>query len=269
MSETLPVSNHFFEVQLELFTGPIDLLLHLVKANELPIEQISLAQVTVQYLQCIEKMRALDLEIAGEYLVIAATLLSIKASILLNEPVELVEDEEGNLVDPHQQLLERLREAEVFKDSAQWLDRLTYLGIDVFPPESHLDTIPTPPGRFKEHDPLLLGMAFKKLLEAAGKPELYTVTLESVSILERMMGVVEVLRKAAGPVVFYKLVPDLTSRSSIIGTLIALLELCKRQAISVTQDESFKEIMIGLSGEVVDTGNLTTEFDSKAEIVNG
>ncbi|RIL11386.1 MAG: segregation/condensation protein A, partial [Proteobacteria bacterium] len=102
---------HFFEVKLDVFDGPIDLLLHLVKQNELPIEKVSLAKVASQYLECLEKMRYFDLDVAGEYLVIAATLVSIKSSILLNQPVELVEDEEGNLVDPHEELLNRLREA--------------------------------------------------------------------------------------------------------------------------------------------------------------
>ncbi len=84
---------HFFEVQVDLFKGPIDLLLHLVKQKELPLEEISLAEVADQYMHCLEQMRRFDLEIAGEYLVIAATLLSIKSSHLLNEPVELVEDD--------------------------------------------------------------------------------------------------------------------------------------------------------------------------------
>ena len=100
----------FFSVQTPLFDGPIDLLLHLVKTNELPITKLSLAEVAEQYMQCLDMMRSLDLEIAGEYLVIAATLLSIKSSVLLDEPVEMVPDEEGNLYDPYEALLEQLGE---------------------------------------------------------------------------------------------------------------------------------------------------------------
>lgn len=74
--------DYTFSIALEIFHGPIDLLLHLVKQNELPIEKLSLAQVANQYLICLERMRRLDLEVAGEYLVVAATLLSIKASTL-------------------------------------------------------------------------------------------------------------------------------------------------------------------------------------------
>ena len=83
-SETFEEYSHFFTVEIDQFNGPIDLLLHLVKQNELPVEKISLARVTSQYMHCIERMGKIDLEIAGEYLVIAATLLSIKSSILLD-----------------------------------------------------------------------------------------------------------------------------------------------------------------------------------------
>ncbi|NMC63810.1 MAG: segregation/condensation protein A, partial [SAR324 cluster bacterium] len=84
--------SQLFNVSLPLFDGPIDLLLHLVKTNELPISKVSLAEVAEQYMQCLELMKSLDLDVAGEYLVIAATLLAIKSSFLLNEPVELVMD---------------------------------------------------------------------------------------------------------------------------------------------------------------------------------
>lgn len=261
---TLEEYSHFFEVQLDQFRGPIDLLLHLVKANELQIEKISLAQVTGQYLETIERMRVLDLEVAGEYLVIAATLLSIKASIILNEPVELVPDEDGNLIDPHQELLRRLREAEVFKESAGYLERLTYLGIDVFQPPPALARVPSPASKFVDHDPMLLGKAFRALLEKAGKQDLYTITLDSVSIIERMMAVMETLEKSGTAVPFYKLIPDLTSKASVIGTFVALLELCKRQAIEVRQDESFKEIVIARAvGAKLEAGS-TSEFDVPA-----
>jgi segregation and condensation protein A len=95
MTETDAYSR-FFEVKLELFDGPLDLLLHLVKKKELPIEKVSLSEVTGQYLECIKSLRYYDVEVAAEYLVIAATLLSVKASVLLNEPVELVPDENGD-----------------------------------------------------------------------------------------------------------------------------------------------------------------------------
>lgn len=256
---------HFFRVQLDLFDGPIDLLLHLVKQNELEIEKVSLAEVTQQYLDCLEIMRRFDLEVAGEYLVIAATLLSVKSSLLLQEPIELIEDEEGNLVDPHEELLRRLREAEVYKKGAVELGSRGQLGVDVFSAPSLLSEIESGPVTYQDHDPLLLGKAFRKLLEELPEPSKYTVTLEAVSVLEKMMEVLDNLRQAAGPVIFSKLITDRTSRASVVATFVALLELCKRQTIRVFQDETFKDIAVALAAEGADGVKLDTEFDEMGE----
>lgn len=256
--------SHFFEVKTDLFDGPIDLLLHLVKSRELPIEKVSLAAVAEQYLACIEMMRQYDLEVAGEYLVIAATLLSIKSSILLNDPVEFVTDEDGNLINPHEELLMRLREAEVYKEGAGKLIDRPLFGVDVFPAPGALRHVEAPPVEYADHDPMLLAKAFRKLLAKAGEQKEYLITLDSVSIMERMMAVIDLLKKESGPIVFYKLIPDLTSRSSIIGTFVALLELCKRQVISVKQEDSFQDIGISLVVADVDVSALSSEFDIAA-----
>ena len=260
---TVDEYSHFFEVRLDLFDGPIDLLLHLVKQRELPIEKLSLAEVTGQYLMCIERSRRLDLDVAGEYLVIAATLLSIKAGILLNEPVELVEDEEGNLVNPHEELLRKLREAEVYKQGAFLLSCRKILGVDVFSAPSALAHVEPPPVRYRNHDPILLGLAFKKLLEKAPKDLGLVITIDSVSIVDRMMEIIDALRANQGPLVFHKLIPDLTSRSSIIGSFVAMLELCKRRVIRVQQDEIFQDIYVVLSGSEFDFADMRAELDAE------
>lgn len=260
-----PVSEeyaHFFEVRLDLFDGPIDLLLHLVKQRELPIEKLSLAAVTEQYLRCIEQARHFDLEVAGEYLVIAATLLSIKSSILLDEPVELIEDEEGNLLDPHEELLRRLREAEVYKHGAFMLSCRKLLNVDVFPTPSHLSSVEPPPVEYKQHDAMLLARAFKKVLERAPEEVRITIMIDSVSIVERMMSVVNELKRSTGPLPFERLIPDLTSRSSVIASFLAILELCKRQAVRVRQEGVFERIVIALASEgEVDFSGVASEFD--------
>ena len=253
--------THFFEVKLDQFDGPIDLLLHLVKQNELPIATLSLAQVTSQYLNCIEQARQYDLEVAGEYLVIAATLLSIKSSFLLNEPVELLPDEDGNLVNPHEELLRKLREAEIYKDGAYRLSCQKLLGVDVFAPPSCLKHVTGAKEKFIDHDPMLLGRAFRKLLSQVGQEAKFYISVDPVSIMERMMTVIETLKTNQGRVAFYKLVPDLTSRNSIVGTFIALLELCKRQVIRVEQTENFEDITIVLAAEDAQVTDLSSEFD--------
>ncbi len=261
MSNAIEEFSHFFEVKLDLFDGPIDLLLHLVKQRELPIEKVSLAVVANQYLSCIEQLKRFDLEIAGEYLVIAATLLSIKSSVLLGEPANLVEDEEGNLVDPHQELLRRLREAEVYKEGAFQLSTRALLGHDVFQGPNLLKHFEAPGEVFVDHSPMLLAKAFRKLLENAGPELTFNISYDPVSIVQRMMDVLAVLKQAASPMAFYKLVPDVTNRGSIISTFIALLELCKRQVIEVSQDGHGQEILINLQGAEVDSQTLSSEFD--------
>ncbi|NLF24194.1 MAG: segregation/condensation protein A [Deltaproteobacteria bacterium] len=256
--------NHFFSVKVERFDGPIDLLLHLVKSRELPIEELSLAQVAAQYLECIESLRHVDLDVAGEYLVIAATLISIKAAVLLNEPVELVPDEEGNLINPHDELLLRLREAEVYKQGAELLLKRDYLGIDVFSPPSVLKHLPAPAAApLLPHSPMLLGKVFRKLLEKVDDgASLYTVMVESVSVIERMVQILDLLEAADGPVEFERLIPNvINSRGMLIASFVALLELCKRQAIYVSQSETFEQIFVGLAADKIDLSQLSSEFD--------
>lgn len=250
-----------FAVELDFFDGPIDLLLHLVKRNELPIEKVSLAQVTEQYLLCLEQFRRLDLDIAGEYLVIAATLVSLKSSVLLNEPVQLEIDDQGNVVDPHEELLRKLRDASVYKEGAQQLASRHLLDVDVFAPPSKLADVEPPPARLRPHDPVLLGIAFRKLVERVNQQGVIRISFENVSIVERMMKVLEVLKSSKTAKTFAELVPDLASKASIIATFVALLELCKRGAIAVSQNDVHDEILIGLSGAELQTFGLESEFE--------
>lgn len=264
--------THFFEVRIDIFDGPIDLLLHLVKKHELEIEKVSLAQVATQYFECLERMRELDLEVAGEYLVIAATLLSIKSSVLLDEPPEMVIDEDGNVLDPHEELLARLREAQVYRDGARYLGARELLGVDVFSPPPGPVGIEPLPVRYRDHDPMLLGMAFRRLLDRVGseQPGLI-ISVDSVSIVERMVGVLDTLRARGGSAPFEELIPDRTSRASMISSFLALLELCKRQAIVVRQSRTFDQIVISLVGSEQEVSEpLASEFDeSKTGTTDG
>lgn len=260
-----------FTVETDEFLGPIDLLLHLVKRNELQIEKISLALVADQYVACLERMRNFDLEIAGEYLLIAATLLSVKSSMLLEEPVELELDVDGNLIDPHEELLLRLKEAAIYTEGAAMLGERPILGREVFAPPSSLSDYPIPPETYREHDPYLLGLAFKKLLEKTGNDDLrYEVSLDSVSIVDQMMRVLELLTASEEPVEFELLVRRTSgesgfNRAYVVGTFIALLELCKRQVLQVTQEEENIRVALksstGKSAKELSEEVFTSEFD--------
>ena len=205
MAEPDPYSR-FFEVKLDLFDGPLDLLLHLVKKRELPIEKVSLVEVTGQYLECIKSLRYYDVEIAAEYLVIAATLLSVKASVLLNDPVELVADEDGNLVDPHEALLARLRELEGYRAAATVLRGCPVLGYDVFAAPSRGSKIDPAAVPLADHESHLLAQAFQEVLKRLGeRSAVLSITLDTVSVVERMRRVTDQLHKQGGSLTFSSL----------------------------------------------------------------
>ncbi len=241
----------FFEVKLDLFDGPIDLLLHLVKKRELPIEKVSLAEVTGQYLECIKALRYYDVELAAEYLVIAATLLSVKASVLLNDPVELVVDESGSLVDPHEELLRRLRELEAMRLAASDLASRPTLGSDVFAAPVKGNKIDPALIPLADHQSELLAQAFQRVLTRLGeKARVFSITIDSVSVVERMRRVVDTLREVGGATSFTRLLGDVRDRTQAIGIFVALLELCKRRMIAVEQDQPHAEISIRLADTI-------------------
>lgn len=238
-----------FSIQIPQFEGPIDLLLHLVKLNELPIEKLSLDQITSQYFECLEEMRGYDLDIAGEYLVIAATLLSIKSSVLLKEPVELVIDEEGNLIDPHEELLRKLREAAIYFEAAKIFSETPMLGYEVFVKET-IAPVSLVDAPLMKHPIDLLERAFVRVLNRARDlGRTLTFSFDPISIIDRMMMIVSKL-KETGSQVFSRLIGDKQSKSEIVGTFVAILELAKRGAISISQENALDEISIS-QGEIV------------------
>jgi segregation and condensation protein A len=257
--------SRFFEVKLDLFDGPLDLLLHLVKKRELPIERVSLAEVTGQYLECIKALQYYDIELAAEYLVIAATLLSVKASVLLNDPVELVIDESGALVDPHEELLRRLRELEAYRAAAADLSVRPTLGSEVFAPPVKGTKIDPALIPLADHQSELLAQAFRKVLARIGEQSrVFSITIDSVSVVERMRRVVDSMRLRGGASTFSELLGSGYDRVSAIGVFVALLELCKRRMIAVEQAGPCEEISIRLTDMQVDTQAIQEDAEELA-----
>ena len=227
--------------QLEIFEGPLDLLLHLIKKNEVNITDIPIATITEQYLATLELMQTLNLDMAGEFLVMAATLIHIKSRTLLPESdIETDEEEEGG--DPREELMKRLLEYQRFKEAAGELGQRDVLTRDVFV-RATAPTEKPAPAAFRELSVFELLTALRRVLERLPKDEFHEVTLEKITVREKMTLVLERLR-VDGQVMFESLFSDAGTRMAVIVTFLAMLELVKIRAIRIFQDRLDGPIII-------------------------
>jgi len=237
-----------YSVKLEQFEGPLDLLLHLIKKHEVDLYQLSVSEITDQYLAYMTEADDLNLDLAGEFLVMAATLIYLKSRALLPaDEREDLEDEEP--LDPEAQLIEQLLEHERFQKAGQALAERHVLGRDIF----ERSVIETQPGNFIEPTrPMavqdLLG-ALERLLARRAKNLAHQVSIERLSLRDGIESVVEQLR-ARQRCRFEDLFPESASRVRIIVTFLAILELVKSGAVTATQTETHAEIDILLLREV-------------------
>lgn len=223
------------EVHLEMFEGPLDLLLFLIKKDDLDVNNIPIAHITKEYLAYLEVMKELNLEIAGEFLVLASTLMAIKARMLL--PSQQAEENEGP--DPRAELAAKLAEYQKFKQAAQFLEKradefkdIFYRGTPVFDESEKTLAI----GTFQLLD------ALKEILDRA-EVEKKEVLGEEFPIEEKMEKILFLLDKS--PVLpWEEIFADERKRRGIISCFLALLELTKLQKIFIRQDANFGKIMI-------------------------
>jgi len=229
------------EVILEAFEGPLDLLLYLIRRQNLDILDIPIAEITDQYMEYVELMKDLRLELASEYLVMAAILAEIKSRMLLPRPTPQ-EDEE----DPRAELVRRLQEYERFKQAALDLDALPRLGRDVFITRARI-----PPGQVRRLPPTVdlheLLLALREVLARADLYLSHRVERESLSLRERMAKVLERMQ-GAGFVPFVHLFELGEGRAGVIVTFLALLELIRDASIDLVQPEPFAPIHARLRG---------------------
>ncbi|MDK2822564.1 MAG: segregation and condensation protein [Clostridia bacterium] len=235
-----------YRVRLENFEGPLDLLLHLIEKNEIDIYDIPIAKITDQYLTYINEAKFLDLDFASEFLVMAATLLAIKAKMLLPKPVKVIDEDEGE--DPREELVIRLIEYKQYKEAASILRTREKEMTKVFTRNFDEAQIikkfgpGNPVENLTVHD---LFQTFKVILEKASEPEpIYEISREKISIRECMVNIMEALSVSKKGLVFTDLFPLGTSRLRIIVTFLALLELIKLNRIRFMQSGSFGRIVI-------------------------
>ncbi len=230
------------EVFLETFEGPLDLLLYLIRRQNLDILDIPIAEVTRQYMEYIELMNELRLELAADYLVMAAMLAQIKSQMLMPRPESVEEAEE----DPRAELVRRLREYEQIRQAAEDLDGLPRLERDTYGirVEPMLGERPRPQPDVALNDILT---ALQKVLQRSQVLRAHRVKAEPLSVRERMANLLDYLRTS--PQVEFTCVLRLAEgRSGVVVTLLALLELVKGQLVVLTQAEPFAPIEITLSG---------------------
>jgi len=220
------------EVFLEAFEGPLDLLLYMIRRQNLDILEINVAEITRQYMVYIEMMQSMQLELAAEYLLMAAMLAEIKSRMLL--PRQVAEEHEE---DPRAELIRRLQEYERFKQASEDIDDLPRLGRDVF-----IATAKAPDSRQVRAEPdvamkeLLLVLA--DVLRRAQMFESHKVQLERLSTRERMSQVLEAL-KGKQFLPFVSLFTLAEGRSGVVVTFLALMELIKESLIEIVQSEPY------------------------------
>ena len=235
-----------YEVHLEVFEGPLDLLLTLIRRQELEITAVSLAAVTDQYLAYLERLQEIDPGALAAFLEVAAQLVLIKSRSLLPRPQrETGEEDEEDLAEA---LAERLREYARFKAAAQALRERSERGLRAY---VRLAPPPTLPRQVELNDVTLedLLAAVREALEVRPMPSVTEVVEPiPVTIEERIAAIRRTLKRTA-QVPFRRLLTDCTSRVEVIVTFLALLELIKQREVSVTQEELFGEIIVVASGE--------------------
>jgi segregation and condensation protein A len=249
------------EVFLEAFEGPLDLLLYLIRRQNLDILDIPLAEITRQYMQYIELMQDLQLELAGEYLVMAATLAEIKSRMLLPRP-RSAEESEG---DPRAELVRRLQEYERYKRAAEGIDALARLERDVWPVSAELRD--RPPVRVLPQITLQeMLVAFKDVVARSQMFAHHHIQRERLSVGERMSDILAALKQGAF-VPFMELFRPQEGRMGITITFVAILELMREGLIDIVQAQAYAPLHVRAAG----SGRTlhVVEVDSPSDSVPG
>ncbi|MFT6399835.1 MAG: segregation and condensation protein A [Bradymonadia bacterium] len=235
-------ANHGAEFRFELgeFEGPLDLLLHLIRKHEIDVFDIPISFITDKYLRYIEAMQILDLAIAGEYLVMAATLLHIKSKTLLPRP-EVDDDEEGleSQIDPRAELVRRLLVYQRYRDVAEHLGGREMEGNDVFrrPSRARGYSADAGPADVVPVDLFHLMDAFRKVMEDAPPEAMHEVTEEQMSIRDAILAIAEHLVESPRATLLelvYLTGPE-PARLQIVVTFMAVLEMAKLRLVRVFQ----------------------------------
>jgi segregation and condensation protein A len=231
------------EVFLETFEGPLDLLLYLIRRENLDILEIRVADITAQYMAYIEIMQTMQLELAGEYLVMAAMLAEIKSRLLLPRPVghEVEED------DPRAELIRRLQEYEQIKTAAEQINELPRLERDLFLARAAKPQLVRARAE-PDVDLRELLVALAEVLRRADMYQHHQVHLEPLSVRERMSNILATVSATADFVPFGALFRVEEGRMGVVVTFLATLELLRERLVEFVQSEPFAPIYVRAGG---------------------
>lgn len=235
-----------YQVVLPVFEGPMDLLLHLIDTNELDIYNIPIAFITGQYMDYLNKAEAIDLTLSGDFVLMAGTLLTIKARMLLPKRIQPA-DEEGETEDPRDELVEKLLEYRLYKEKAAEFKALEQSQSRVFFREVddkillQLFPAPNPVGKLTTDD---LTRTFMQILESlAGREKFIQLPRDTVTIQAQISYLLKIIKQQPGGIAFRSLLSG-DSLRTMVTTFMALLELLHRGKIWARQKESFGEIYL-------------------------
>lgn len=256
-----------YQVRLEQFEGPLDLLLHLIKKNEINIYDIPIALIATQYLDYLNVMKDLNLSVAGEFLVVAATLIQIKSRQLL--PVEEREQDEEEGPDPQEELVRRLLEYKQFKEVGLQLDHRERLWRDLYSREP-APVLPTPVKEYSLDDVTLFDLvdALQGVITRLPAQQFLEIIPDNLTVRERMNVIVEQL-EGKESVTFLDLFDGLENRLLVVVTFMALLELIRVKVIRVIQGEMFGPILVTRTFSVISGDEMQATMDSIDETSGG
>ena len=238
-----------YEIKLDIFEGPLDLLLYLIRKNEIDIYNIPIALITEQYLGYLDLMRSLNLDLAGEYLVLAATLIHIKSRMLL-PPVE-GDDETEEGEDPRAELVQQLLEYQTFKEAALNLEGRPLLERDVFTRGAPLEEAAD--AEEEEEAMIEVGIyelvqAFRRIISGLDQSEDLAIDTEKMSLADRINEIMERLSEEK-QLTFTELLGERMDRKRIVYTFLAILELMKLRMVRAYQSGPFGAIRLFLAVE--------------------
>ncbi len=234
-----------YEISIENFEGPLDLLLHLIKKNEMDIYDIQVAEITGQYLAILDTMQVMNLDVAGEFLLMAATLVHIKSRFLLPSSADdEIEEEE---LDPRAELVRRLLEYQKYKAAGETLDQRPRLFRELFARKFHSPELSAlaeqDEGEIFEVGLFELVDAFQRLLKETSDPYIHEVHIDRISVADRVNAIMELLagRKDLD---FREIFAEKPGREMVVVTFLAMLELVRLRLVRLMQNDRCGNIWI-------------------------